>query len=146
MEFRTLSSGAVVVRREGNGHRFLLLRAYRNWDFPKGMVERGEDPLAAAIREVAEETGIADLEFPVGHGFVETEPYARGKVARYYLARTETAAVVLGPSPSGIQEHHEYRWVTGDEARPLLVERLRKVLGWAEERIRDLQGGGPVPG
>ncbi len=143
---RAFSAGAVVFRRVPGGHRYLLLRAFRNWDFPKGEIEPGEDPLEAALREVREETGLSDLALPAGQAHVETPPYARGKVARYYLARTETAAVVLGPSPSGIQEHHEYRWVTGDEARPLLVERLRKVLGWAEERIRDLQGGGPVPG
>ena len=41
----------------------LLLRAYRNWDLPKGLVEPGEQPFAAACREVEEETGITDLDF-----------------------------------------------------------------------------------
>ena len=43
-----------------------MLRAYRNWDFPKGMVEPGEEPLAAARREVREETLIEDLAFELG--------------------------------------------------------------------------------
>jgi 8-oxo-dGTP pyrophosphatase MutT (NUDIX family) len=30
----------------------------RYWGFPKGIVERGEEPLAAALREIAEETGL----------------------------------------------------------------------------------------
>ena len=54
-----LSSGAVVVRRAGGEWLLLVLRAFRNWDFPKGLVEPGEEPLTAAKREVAEETGLA---------------------------------------------------------------------------------------
>ena len=45
-----LSAGVVVVRPSEEGWRFLLLRAFTHWDFPKGMVEPGEQPLEAAIR------------------------------------------------------------------------------------------------
>ena len=31
---------------------------YDDWSFPKGKVDRGEHPLAAAVREVEEETGL----------------------------------------------------------------------------------------
>jgi 8-oxo-dGTP pyrophosphatase MutT (NUDIX family) len=51
-----------------------VLRAYRNWDFPKGLVEPGEDPLAAAKREVKEETGLSDLDYPFGDEHRETVP------------------------------------------------------------------------
>ena len=71
---RRLSAGVVVVRETADGPRYLLLRAYRHWDFPKGMVEAGEEPLAAARREVAEETGIATLDFAWGEVFRETAP------------------------------------------------------------------------
>ena len=81
-----LSAGVVVVRQTPAGWRFLMLRAYRNWDFPKGLVEAGEDPLSAARREVTEETLIADLQFAWGEVYIETAPYSRNKVARYYLA------------------------------------------------------------
>ena len=47
-----LSAGVVVIRETHEGWLYLLLRAYNHWDFPKGMVEPGEEPLAAAIREV----------------------------------------------------------------------------------------------
>ena len=80
-----LSAGVVVVRQAASGWLFLMLRAYRNWDFPKGLVENGEDPLHAARREVTEETLIDDLQFAWGEHFFETAPYSRNKVARYYV-------------------------------------------------------------
>ncbi len=52
------------------------------------MVEPDEEPMDAAKREAAEETGLYDLEFPFGDNYRETVPYAGGKVARYYLAET----------------------------------------------------------
>ena len=84
-----------MVRTTPQGWRFLLLRAFNHWDFPKGMVETGEEPLAAAIREVREETLITDLQFVWGEVYTETGPYSRGKVARYYMAQTNTADVTL---------------------------------------------------
>ena len=134
-----ISAGAVVFHREHGGHSFLLLRAYRNWDFPKGEVAPGEDPLAAALREVWEETGLTDVSLPFGPIFHETPVYARGKKARYHLAETRTRHVVLGVNPElDRPEHHEFRWLRYAEARPLLVDRLRQVLDWAEERLAEL--------
>ena len=63
MTEQILSAGVVVVRRTDDGWRVLLLRVYNYWDFPKGVVEPGEDALTAARREVREETTIDDLEF-----------------------------------------------------------------------------------
>jgi 8-oxo-dGTP pyrophosphatase MutT (NUDIX family) len=132
-----LSAGIILVRETPGGLRWLLLRAYRNWDFPKGLVEAGEEPLAAAIRETAEETGIKDLEFAWGYGYAETAPYAANKVARYFLARTETDNVVLAPNPElGRAEHHEFRWLDLDQARALAPPRLRRVLEWAADRVQ----------
>jgi 8-oxo-dGTP pyrophosphatase MutT (NUDIX family) len=130
------AAGAVVFRRGERGIRILILRAYKNWDFPKGMVEPGEEALAAARREVAEETGLAELEFPFGDEFRETVPYSGNKVARYYLAETDAEKIVLPVSPElGRPEHHEYRWVSFDEAEELLPPRLAVVLEWAKKTI-----------
>lgn len=131
-----LSCGVVVLRREGDAWLTLMLRAYRNWDFPKGLREEGEEPLAAAVREVEEETGIADLHFDWGDMHTETGPYNRGKVARYYLARTATSEVSLGISPElGRAEHHESRWVGFDQAHDLAAPRVRQVVQWARQVV-----------
>jgi len=113
-----------------------MLRAYRNWDFPKGISEEGEQPLDTAIREVAEETSIADLQFDWGDRHKETGPYNRGKVARYYLARTNQESVEMGISPElGRPEHHEYRWVSFDQAFDLSAPRVRLVVQWARQIV-----------
>jgi bis(5'-nucleosidyl)-tetraphosphatase len=128
----------VVLRGSDGALRCLLLRCYAYWDFPKGEVESGEDSLDTALREVREETGLTALEFPWGRDFTETPPYAKGKVARYYLAECAEGDVVLPVSPElGAPEHHEFRWVSFEEARALVNDRLRAVLDWAESRVRD---------
>lgn len=130
------AAGAVVFRRSDRGIRILLLRAYKNWDFPKGLVEPGENELAAAKREVEEETGLADLDYPFGDEFKETLPYSGNKVARYYLAETDAEKLALPVSPElGRPEHHEYRWVSFDEAEELLPPRLSIVLEWAKKTL-----------
>jgi len=130
------AAGAVVFRRSDRGIRILLLRAYKNWDFPKGLVEPGENELAAAKREVEEETGLADLEYPFGEEFKETVPYSGNKVARYYLAETGADKIELPVSSElGRPEHHEYRWVSFDEAEELLPPRLSIVLEWARKAL-----------
>ena len=127
-----------MVNRTAAGCRYLLLRAYDYWDFPKGLVEGGEDPAAAAVRECAEEAGLVDVELPTDD-FYETAPYGRGKVARYYVGlvppETSQDPIRLPVSPElGRPEHHEGRWCTLVEARELLNERVRGALDWAVER------------
>jgi 8-oxo-dGTP pyrophosphatase MutT (NUDIX family) len=131
------AAGAVVFRRTQARVELLVLRAYKNWDFPKGLVEPGEDQLATARREVTEETGLTDLDFPFGDQFKETLPYSNSKVARYYLAETgDDAKVKLPVSPElGRPEHHEFRWVSLDEAEDMLPPRLAVVLEWVRKTL-----------
>ena len=130
------SCGAVLVRRSASGWRTLMLRAYDNWDFPKGAREDRESPLEAAIREIGEETGVVELEFPWGERFLETGPYSRGKIARYYLARTTTETIEMGLSPlTGKPEHEEASWMTFDAAYDVASPRVRQVVQWARNVI-----------
>ena len=129
-----LSAGVVVVRQTAEGWRFLLLRAFNHWDFPKGMVEPGEEPLDAARREVREESLIDDLEFRWGEPSTRTGPYSRGKVACYFIATTRTEEITLPVNPElGRPEHSEFRWVDYDEAVQMVSPRVRPVLRWAAQ-------------
>lgn len=133
-----LSAGAVVVRWFGAEPRYLLLRAYHYWDFPKGQVEEGEDALQTAKREVAEEAGLTDLEFRWGRDYRETPVYGRGKVARYYLAESPAGEAYLPVSPElGRPEHHELQWADYRTAHARLGERLRPILEWAHATVSE---------
>lgn len=116
-----------------------MLRAFRNWDFPKGMLEKGETPLGAAIREVKEETTLEDLDFNWGEIYIETGPYSRGKVARYYIALTDSVDIDLPVNPEiGRPEHAEFRWVDLDEAKSMTSARLAPVIEWAAGYLAQL--------
>lgn len=133
-----LSAGVVPIRRFGAETRFLILRCYSYWDFPKGEIDPGEAPLDTARREVIEETGLVGLDFHWGESYIETPPYGRGKIARYYLAEAPTGEVEMAINPElGFPEHHEFRWVTDEEGRALLNPRVQAVLDWAVQRLAE---------
>jgi 8-oxo-dGTP pyrophosphatase MutT (NUDIX family) len=141
------SSGVVVVSVVDRKLKFLLLRAYRNWDFPKGLVEAGEEPIEAAIREVREETTLEDISFDWGMVFMDTGPYNKGKISRYYIARSNETKVLLPVNPElGVPEHHEARWVDYQKALTMVSPRLLPVVRWAYAIINhDTTSAGAAP-
>ncbi len=100
--------------------------------FPRAWSSPAKTPLAAAIREVEEETTLTGLDFRWGHAFTETEPYGKNKIARYYVAESPQGEVFLPVTEElGKPEHDEFRWMEYDAARGLLVPRVLAVLEWA---------------
>ena len=94
----------VVVHRPHHG----------DWSLPKGKVEPGETWLEAAVREVAEETGLRCRlggELPPSEYLVGDLP----KRVRWWLMRVESDA---GFTPSA--EVDELRWAELDDALELL--------------------------
>ncbi|MBA3656393.1 MAG: NUDIX domain-containing protein [Gemmatimonadaceae bacterium] len=55
-----ISSGGIVVRGSGTEAQVALISVGSppRWQLPKGLIDKGEAPEAAAIREVREETGV----------------------------------------------------------------------------------------
>lgn len=79
--WKLLSCDAVILRETTAGLRVRMLRVFRHWDFPKGLMEAGETPKQAALREVREEPGLAELTFPWGDIHIDTGPYSRSTVS-----------------------------------------------------------------
>jgi len=76
---KNVSAGLLLFRRNGGelevflahpGGPFWEDRDLGAWTIPKGLLEEGEDPLAAAVREFGEETGIRPQEPFVALGSV----------------------------------------------------------------------------
>jgi 8-oxo-dGTP pyrophosphatase MutT (NUDIX family) len=144
---RETSAGGVVFRMapasDGSAARplFLLIRdSYRNWGFPKGHVEEGERPEAAALREVGEETGLREMAL---RGSVETIDWYfrfRGrlihKVCHFFLMETDRADT----APQRTEGITACRWAAYDEARSVIsYANAREVLRRANEMIEAMQ-------
>lgn len=131
------SAGGVVFRVENGQPLFLLIRdSYQNWGFPKGHLESGEAPQAAATREVAEETGVRALSV---RGSIETIDWFfrfRGelihKVCHFYLMETTESST----RPQRAEGITACRWTRFDEAESMIsYANAREVLRRARAMV-----------
>lgn len=117
---REFSAGIVPFLTKNGTRRYLLLKSGLTlselWEFPKGMIEEGEDSRTAAMREFREETGISDCALIPGFKKVLRYFYRRGgkevvsKTVSYYVGEVDTSTVILS------HESTDYVWVTFQEA------------------------------
>jgi 8-oxo-(d)GTP phosphatase len=106
------AAGAVVWR--DNGEIALVHRPrYDDWSFPKGKLERGETMPFAAVREVAEETGLRALLGPLLGDVRYTVPEGR-KLVCYWSARAADGE--FGAN----DETDDLRWVSTGQAAEML--------------------------
>jgi len=124
-------SGAIFVRFDTKEPKVLLVTAKRNprsWIFPKGNIEKGETPEAAALREAKEEAGVTGkLIGPAG----VLEYSFLGVKARveYFLAEL---TLETGPPEDG----RSRVWCGLDEALDRLSYKgMRKLLRKAWEQL-----------
>jgi 8-oxo-(d)GTP phosphatase len=115
------AAGALLYTRRGDGIAVAVIHRNRHddWTFPKGKLEPGEHVLAAAVREVTEETGIR----PVLGQPLATVRYladARPKRADYWAAHVaEPAGGMFVPN----DEVDQLDWLAVPEATARLSYR-----------------------
>ncbi len=138
-----VSAGGIVFRRDGDRVLFLLIRdPYRNWGFPKGHLEDGEEPAAAALREVGEETGLAALELRAPVRAIEWTFRFRGrpvhKTCHFFLMETPERRT----APQRDEGITACRWLSYEQAlRTISYANARAVLGEAYALLE----GAPAP-
>lgn len=130
------SCGVVLVNY---GSILLLQYPQGHWDFPKGHIENEDaDRKATAARELAEETGINDIQFVDGFEYRTAYDFRHkgkriDKQVFWYIAETETMAVKIS------HEHTEHLWLEWEDAMNQLTHHESQgVLGAANAHMKSI--------
>lgn len=125
METRhTHSAGGVILDTKG---QVLIVDQYGNsWSLPKGHVEPGEEPLAAAKREIYEESGLKNLTLVKDLGSYERyrmklgggDDMSERKHIHLFLFTTDKE-IVKPIDP----DNHEARWVVPADVPKFLTHK-----------------------
>ncbi len=100
----------------------------RNWQFPQGGVDKGEEPEAAARRELREETGVAAVallgrttdwmayDFPPDHKSAKAARGWKGQKQIWFAFAFLGEETDIDLAAHGEVEFSAWRWATLDEA------------------------------
>jgi 8-oxo-dGTP diphosphatase len=115
------AAGCIVWRRARRELEVVLVHRPRwgDWSFPKGKLDPDEQPIACAVREVFEETG---LSVRVGPRLPDQEYIVNGgtpKVVQYWAAEPPKKADLSAYEPNA--EIDNVRWVRVSKARKQLT-------------------------
>jgi 8-oxo-dGTP pyrophosphatase MutT (NUDIX family) len=139
-----VSAGGAAFRQTASGFEVALISVAptMRWQLPKGLVDPGETPEIAAVREVREEAGIdADLIEKI-----ETIEYwyvgdYRGERTRFHkFVHFFLMKYVSGDTADHDHEVAEARWVEAAEAVEMLAFKAEKgVVAKALEKMKSLK-------
>ena len=111
------SSGIVIYHQTLQGNEYLLLHYQSgHWDFAKGKMEQGETKEQAALRELAEETGITQatilpgFEESLEYFFKDKDRSLIHKTVYFFTGPTKTKEIKLS------YEHIGYAWLPYEKA------------------------------
>jgi 8-oxo-dGTP pyrophosphatase MutT (NUDIX family) len=144
---REFSAGGVLVRRlRGRWHLAAIRPGGRPeglWALPKGNLGPGESSEEAALREVAEETGVGGRSLAklgdVKYVYTRRDGTRVFKVVSFFLVRAAAAGRLGEIAPEQRIEVDEARWLPLDEAPRLLAYGgEREMAQKAIERLADL--------
>jgi bis(5'-nucleosidyl)-tetraphosphatase len=134
------SAGYAVI--DNDAGTVLCVRAYANWDFPKGHLENEETHREAAVREVMEEVslraGLDYVDIGLSPVAVTYGTGKREKTATYFFGdRVSTTKPFCPVNPDlGKPENDEWRWVRFEDLAAQMPPRLQPVvealLGWVQ--------------
>jgi len=142
------SAGTIIVDASLNEEhlaKVLCVRAYNNWDFPKGELEQGEILIQAAIRETEEETTLQHgSDYILTGTTAPSVTYGSGskqKTAYYYMGMrmSEKEPYLPVSEELGRPENDEYRWVPIQDLPDLLPQRLQIVGAFIKAWIQEKQ-------
>jgi putative (di)nucleoside polyphosphate hydrolase len=149
--------GIMVLNREGRV--WIGRRADRPgkdmiggwWQMPQGGIDEGEDPAAAALRELAEETGMRSVTILAASR--DWHPYDlpahlmgrvwggryRGQTQRWFAVRFAGSDTEIDLEPAGHDpEFDAWRWAPVDEVLALIVPFKRDVYARIIDEFRPL--------
>ena len=112
------AAGGLVQHQDG---RYLFIYRNNKWDLPKGKIEKREIVLNAAIREVSEETAVADLivtkPLPTTYHIYNANGKYKLKLTHWYLMKTTYEGALVPQTEENIQKAE---WKTAIEIPELL--------------------------
>lgn len=121
-------TGAVAVLVLDDEDHILAIRQYRHavrlreWEIPAGLLDiDGEDPLAAAKRELAEEVDLEADDWSVLSDY-STTPGGSNEIVRIYVARS-LHTIDQAYDRTGEEADIEMRWVSLDDAYEAALNR-----------------------
>jgi 8-oxo-dGTP pyrophosphatase MutT (NUDIX family) len=125
---------------EAEPHVLLIRDPYGNWGLPKGHLEEGEDTRQAAVREVAEETGLDHLELGPEVETIEWFFRRRGglihKFCTFFLMRSAEGDVI----PEVGEGITECAWLPfGEALERITYENARGTLKRVQEMLQSAE-------